>query len=170
MPSSAYTPSRDAVATLVRTRTVDSNGNELGAFSVNTRPNIAQADAVILDAMNEAYPFFGLNIPDAPGDKTLPGYDADALRKAASQAVAYRAAALIELSYFPEQVAAGRSPYQQYEDTWERMVKSLSSSIQEAGGGDAADSGSGSGGDGYQMASFSFPVDQGGIVSWGTRF
>lgn len=157
-------PTLATVGALERDRTVDSGGNELGTFTSGTRPTDTEAQALIDQAVNDAYISFGQLIPDAPGDSTQPGYDPDALRKSVTTAIAYRSAALIELSHFGEQVARGNSPYQAYESQWELMKKEIQNAIEDAGGEPPAPEG------GSSQAEGDFPEDAGGFVGWGTRW
>lgn len=162
MPISDYTPTLDDVGALVRDRTVDSGGNEVGTFTPNTRPTDAEAQELINDAVNDAYSIFGEDIPDAQ-DPDNPG----AIRNAAKEAVGYHAAALIELSHFGEQVARGNSPYEEYERLWEEAAQRVQAAIVSQGGTPPApvDPTEGS-----MMAQFEFPEDAGGMVGWGTRW
>lgn len=140
MPISAYTPALSDVVPLVRNRTRDANGNTLGTFTPaatgTTTPSQEDATAMIAAAVLEAYPIFGDDIPDNPGDTTRAGYDVDALRKAAKRAVAYRAAALIELTYYADQVSSSKSPYPMLMETHKDLIKSVGTAIQQAGTGD----------------------------------
>lgn len=165
MPISDYTPTLDEVGALIRDRTVDAGGNEVGTFTADTRPTDTEAESIISDAANEAYTMFGEDIPDAPASASAADpttYDPNALRTAARKAVAYHAAALIELSHFGEQVARGNSPYQQYEDLWNAASKRIAGAIDSTGG--ATPSGA------SNEPVFDFPQDAGGMVGWGTRF
>lgn len=56
----------------------------------------------------------------------------------ADSVTSYRAAMLIELSYFPEQVAAGRSPYEQIKALYTESLKNLlARSTGDVPGGEA---------------------------------
>lgn len=162
MPISDYTPSLADVGALVRDRTVDSGGNEVGTFTPLTRPNDVQAQALIADATNDAYTIFGEDIPNA-ADPDNP----NAIRNAAKEAVGYHAAALVELSHFGEQVAAGNSPYAEYEKLWKEAAQRVQEAIVSQGGEPPApvDPSAGS-----MNAVFEFPEDAGGMVGWGTRW
>ena len=162
MPISDYTPTLDDVGALVRARTVDAGGNEIGTFSPTTRPTDVEATDLIQDAVNDAYPLFGEDIPDA-ADPDNP----DAIRNAAKEAVGYHAAALVELSHFPEQVARGNSPYEEYEKLWAAASARIQAAIEGQGGEPPApvDPKQGS-----LNAVFEFPEDAGGMVGWGTRW
>ena len=85
------------VAALIRARTKDSNGNEVGNFTADTRPTDVQAQEAIdhqVAAVHRAVGAVG------PGCTEL-----------GQIAVAYGAAAEIELSYFREQARTEPSPY-----------------------------------------------------------
>jgi hypothetical protein len=165
VPISDYTPSLADVGALLRDRTVDAGGNEVGTFTPTTRPTDVQAQILINQSANDAYLLFGEDIPDAPGNPASPTYDPNALRNAAKSAVEFHAAALIELSHFGEQVARGNSPYPQYEASWEAQSKRVQSAIESAG----SSSPSGPAG-GSMVPQFDFPDDWGGMVGWGTRW
>lgn len=85
------------VAALIRARTKDSNGNELGTFTADTRPTDAQAQEAIDHQLALLHARVGNVGPDCAG--------------VAQMVVAYGAAAEIELSYFPEQARTDRSAY-----------------------------------------------------------
>lgn len=87
----------DDVAALIRARTKDSNGNELGTFTAATRPTDLQAQEAIDHQVALLH--------------TKVGYVGEGCAPLAQQAVAIGAAAEIELSYFPEQARTDRSPY-----------------------------------------------------------
>lgn len=167
MPTSDFTPTLPNIGALIRARTRDANGKEWGTFNSVTRPDDQEAQQVIEEAVGETALVTGANIPDAPGDPTAPGYDRDSLRKAARRIVALRAAALVELTAFPEQVARGVSPYPQLQDSFEKGLENLSRAIEAARGGDEPP---GSDGAGSMDALGSFPVDTGGMITWDTRF
>lgn len=163
MPIADFTPTVADVGALTRARTVDANGNELGTYTDDTRPTASEVDGLISEAVNEAEVVIGNTIPDAPGDPDAAGYDVDALRKAALRIVALRGAALVELSYFPEQVARGSSPYEQYMESFNAGLSRLQKAIEAAAAGDQP-----GGDEGYGMAMGAFPTDAGGMVGWGT--
>lgn len=125
-------PTVKEVASLIRARTRDANGKLIGTFTDDgkTTPSAVQVEEEIDQAMKEAYPVFGEDIPDAPGS------DPDALRNAAKAVVAARAAALVERGYFQQEVTRGTSPYPQLQDDWEKGLKRVAKAISEAGTGD----------------------------------
>lgn len=105
MPISDYTPTLAQVGALLRTRTKDSSGNEIGTFNSDTRPTDTDVNELIAQAVDTFALRAGTDIPDI-------------LFQEAQRLVAMRAAMLVEVSYFPEMVAMGHSPYAQYEALW----------------------------------------------------
>jgi hypothetical protein len=103
-----YTPTIADVAALIRARTKDKNGNEVGTFTPDTRPTDAQAQEAIdhaLDALHEKVGDIG-----------------ELCWSVARTATMYGAAAEIELSYFPEQARADRSPYTYLLNRYEQLL------------------------------------------------
>ena len=87
------------VAALLRARTKDQGGRELGEWTDETRPTLTQVDEAI--ALAEATVEAKVGTP------------VDACAGGFATAVAYEAACIIEKSYWPEQVESGRSHYDQ---------------------------------------------------------
>jgi hypothetical protein len=100
-----WVPSLPQVGGLLRARTKDDAGNELGTFTSATRPTAAEANELVQQAADTFLLRAGDDIPQQ-------------LWEESRRVVALRAAMLIELSYFPEQVTTGRSPYASYENLW----------------------------------------------------
>jgi hypothetical protein len=73
---------------------------------------------------------FGV-VPDAPGDNP------DAYRQAVAKLAALGVALEVELTYFPEQVATGRSPYEQlkalYDERFKQMLSLLGLDTDDSG-------------------------------------
>jgi hypothetical protein len=160
VPVSDYTPTLAEVGSLISSRTYDSGGNEAGTFTPTTRPTNTQAQQVIEDAVAEVYPLFGQDIPDALGQEK------DALRRNAKRAVAQCAAATIELTYWPEQVATGRSAYKMYLEKAKELIMTTSEAIRDILASDepGVDDKTGT-------ALFDgMPIDEGGVVGWMTRW
>jgi hypothetical protein len=138
-----FWPTVTDVATLLRTRTVDRQGNEGGTFTSDTRPTAAQVAEIIKQAALDLSAQIG---PDIPDD----------LIPEARRIVAIRAAMLVELTYFPEQVAASRSPYAEYRQLWLDAIGTSSNpgqfvlTVRAEEEGDTPGATSG-------MAQFSFP-------------
>jgi len=123
-------PTVDDVALLIRARTKDSMGNEVGTFDDETRPTADQVE----EQIDAAVALVGMRLP-AP--ENLP----DNLMPAVASVVAYRAALRVEKSYFPEQVRSDRSAYDQllaeYTTDLEALVEAAYGGT-DAGGGDIA--------------------------------
>lgn len=142
MPVSDYTPDVKAVAAFLRARTKTEGGAEAGTFTPaaswqdgsgrGTRPTEEGALEEIANALGDVSGIIGVDI-------------ADQFREPARRVSALRAALLIELSYFPEQVATGRSPYVQlkelYDEAWENLLTSMGISSDAGGGAVPVDAG-----------------------------
>jgi hypothetical protein len=116
-------PSIAQVALLLRARTKDSAGNEVGTFDDDTRPTGDQVE----EQIDAAIALVGVRVPAM--DKLT------AEQVAAFQSlVAYRAALRIEKSYFPEQVRSDRSAYAQLREEYLDDLQAFTDAI-EAGGG-----------------------------------
>jgi hypothetical protein len=121
VPTSDYTPAVASVGAILRTRTKDVNGTAVGSFTATTRPTVDQVAALINTAVGDLATAVGVDIPAAT-------------HESARAAATYRAAMLVEISYFPEQVAAGRSPYAQLRELYVDALKDLRTAVEEAGG------------------------------------
>src|SRR5262245_21838136 len=106
-----WAPTVADVAALIRARTKDNNGNELGTFTTATRPTDAQAQEAIAHAV------LGL------GEKV--GAVGTQCEPTAKLCAGYGAAAEIELSYFPEQARTDRSPYQFLVKRYEALLEGV---------------------------------------------
>lgn len=148
----AATPTVAEVGSLLRARTKDNVGNELGTFTPNTRPREDAVLSLIQQAANEVGMRVGFETPAVvwPSVRWM---------------IALRAAMLIELSYFPEQVRSDKSAYDRYERMYNSQIDALEEAVREAGSGE--DPGEG---DDAKLPSFGFPEDVGGMIGWGTRF
>lgn len=130
MPVSDYTPTVDAVAAYLRARTKTLGGQEAGTFAPaasaedeKTRPSFEQVTEAIGTSVGEIAGAFGSDIPDAPGS------DIGAYRSAAQSLAALGAALIVELSYFPEQIPTGRSPYIQLKDLYDSRFENLKDTL-----------------------------------------
>lgn len=121
MPTSDWLPSVGAVGALLRARTRDSHGNELGTFTADTRPTEDQVSGLLTSAAGDLSSAVGADLPQA-------------VWQSAFTTAMYKAALLVELSYFPEQVASGRSPYEQIEELHEKALKNLRAAVEASGG------------------------------------
>lgn len=95
-----WTPSVADIGRKLRARTKDENGNELGEFTTATRPTAVEVAAIIEEETGALVGFVGDDLPIE-------------LWALARSAAVNRIAARIELEYWPEQVQAGRSTYEQ---------------------------------------------------------
>lgn len=108
----AYTPTPTDVARLLRARTKDANGVELGDWSAETRPTDTEVADLIDQATGPVLAELG-----RLEDPLDPERYADLL-PAASFLVALGTACLIEKSYYPEQLNSDRSAYTHYRDEY----------------------------------------------------
>lgn len=130
------------VGELIRTRTIDTSSNELGTFTEATRPTYEQASRIVDQAVDKLEAKFG------------PVMKAE-LEGAARTVVALRAAMLIELSFFGEQIAAGRSPYPQLYVLYEEALKDWDLARLNLGKDDTPDTPDDTGGVG--LPAYCFP-------------
>lgn len=105
----AYRPFVSDVAAWLQGRTVDSNSSQVGTFTAATRPTFEQALRVIDLAMDKLEAKFGPSMnPELVGS--------------AKSVVALRAAMLIELTFFADQIRADRSPYAELKALYEESL------------------------------------------------
>lgn len=116
-PASVPVPTVQDVADILRARTTDYNGNELGRFTADTRPTANAVAGLILTAMGNTF-----------GSLTVTPCSASfgTLRSAA----ALQAAMLVESSYFPEQVASDHSPFNNLLELWRASFGGLSARVE----------------------------------------
>jgi hypothetical protein len=112
----SFVPTVDNVGAILRTRTKDDMGNELGTFNADTRPT----DQQVLDLIGQAY------------DDVVAVIDDDIPQESyrdARSVIALRAAMLVELSYWPDQVPLGRSPYAQLKELYDEVLPRLQTAV-----------------------------------------
>jgi hypothetical protein len=112
-----WLPSIARVAALLRARTkgtVDDLGDseEVGTFDDTTRPNAAQAEEAIRLAAGMLVRCTGEWLPES-------------LHELSKSVIALRAAMLIELSYWPEQLDTEQSPYEHIRDMYLEVQPTL---------------------------------------------
>jgi hypothetical protein len=115
-------PSVDDVARLIRARTKDAEGREVGTFNDETRPTADQVEEHITAAVG----LIGVRFPVDLDESFLP---------AVASLTAYRAAMQIEKSYFPEQVRSDRSAYDQLREEYQDDLAALIDAIGGDGDG-----------------------------------
>lgn len=155
MPLADWAATADDVAAILRARTTDNNGVELGQFTANTRPTLAAVNLLLASAGADVAVQLGVE----DGVAELP----ERYHLSAQRLAALWAAMEIELSYFPEQINTGRSPYNQLKELYDARLSSLIAILVE--GGEIVDGTSSPG-----MPSYGFPVNLGGMVGWGTEW
>lgn len=161
MPDPAWVPTVDQVGSLLRARTKDTNGVEQGTFvdentTPGTRPTAQQAQAMISVAAQDVVSELGMTLPDPVADIAM-------------NVVALGAAALIELTFFPEQVASGKSPYRELNERYTAQLARATKAARSVGpDGETLDY-AGSVDDALSPQ-YAFPTDAGGLVDWETEF
>lgn len=139
------------MAVLVRARTKQrGSGRELGEFTDETRPTLAEAWDSYTDAEDEVDLALGTDIPDAPG--TNP----EAFREAAIALKRLLGAMNIESSFYPEQIETGRSNYPALERRYNAALKRALAAIDAAGGTTSGDGEEGDTASTYKKPSFNF--------------
>lgn len=121
MPTSDWMPVVADVGNRLRARTKDTNGNEVGTFTADTRPTDQQCQALVLRATADVAMRVGAELPSAVWDD-------------ARSVASVRAAMLVEMSYFPEQIGTANSPYAQLKALYDDDIKSLILAVEAAGG------------------------------------
>jgi len=129
-PPALVAPTSDDVAALLRARTKDLNGSELGVFNADTRPTDTEVGRLIDMAYAEVVAQVGSIV-----------YDPCA--QSATALVALRAAMWVELSYFPEQVRSDRSVYAELATQWAEQMPAVQACVTGnlPGGGGATNVG-----------------------------
>ncbi|HEU5046064.1 MAG TPA: hypothetical protein VFT75_18235, partial [Nocardioidaceae bacterium] len=87
----------------------------------DTRPTDTEANQQIAQALQDVAAVVGANLPSAVWPE-------------ATSVAAVGAACLIELSYFPEQINSGTSPYNQLRDMYNDRLNRLVKLVQVNGG------------------------------------
>jgi len=139
MPGTDYKPSLEEVAAITLQRTADSLGNISGIFSSETRPTEEQAERIVEFALNDVIPMIGYQIPSN-------------LWEGASNLVALRAAMLIEVTLYGQEIRNQISPYPYYKELFDTALVEIQEEVaNEEAGGDPADQLSGN------YARFAYP-------------
>jgi hypothetical protein len=126
--TSAARPSVQDVALLIRARTKDSNGLEVGTFDGDTRPTADQVEQLI----DQSVALVGMQLPP------LANVPADLLPSVAI-VVALDAACRVEKSYWPEQVQTERSPYAMLKTEYDEALAALTGVVESGGTAGFAD-------------------------------
>jgi hypothetical protein len=158
LPQASYTPTLREVAARIRARTRDSNGNELGTFTEETRPHADEAQMLISQAAEDVVTETGVDVPERAWSRVR-------------NLIALRTAMLIELSFFPEQIERGQSAYNQLRDLYGTTKAGQLMSVVEFVR-EERDGAEGGGVDEPGSPVFNFPVDDPvhpGMVGWETK-
>jgi hypothetical protein len=105
-----YTPTVDDLGAIMRARTKNKLGKELGTFTDDTRPTGAEVEGVIAQAVALVSPRLG-------------GSVADRLQDLARSIVTLRAAMMIEASYTPETDDGAGTAYDRYETQYTESLE-----------------------------------------------
>ena|SRR6187397_1416761 len=116
----AWYPPLESVAAILRARLKTRMGGEVPVFTADTRPT----DLQVRELMN----FAAIDMLPCVGDPTLLPAK---YNEPVSLCVALKTAMLIELSYYPEQVAQDRSAYAEYAVLYDLGKNSICSLIAD---------------------------------------
>lgn len=152
-PPFDFLPDASDIGAIMRARTQTDRGDELGGFTENTRPTEAEVTAMIFQAAAEMAGTIGSTFEDPD------------LRESVRSAVKMRTAMLVELSFWPEQVAGDRSPYANYKAMFDEHYTDLKQAAAEGGAGDDP-----SVADNLKEPVYEFAEDEGGLIGWETRW
>lgn len=111
-----YAPSISDVGAILRNRTRNAVGSELGTFTSETTPTDQQVYYYISQALDDVSTVVGTDVPDALIDEV-------------KRLTALRTAMYVELFTFPEQVAQNRSNYPQIKALYDEKVKTVSLAV-----------------------------------------
>ncbi|ADB50162.1 hypothetical protein [Conexibacter woesei] len=124
MAAPAWAPTPDQVAAILHARTrgrgtiAHTPAAEQGRFTTATRPTLAQVGALIELACADVAVRF-------PGRSPC----SDTLRAAAANAAAYRAAQLVEVSFFPERTAGEGTAFAAFGELWRETAAVVAAAI-----------------------------------------
>jgi hypothetical protein len=116
-PAETFLPTVSDVGALLRARTKDTKGVEIGTFTANTRPTFDEVLRIIDQAAGDVTALVDTDIPVA-------------CYWQAAGCICLLSAMLVELSYFPEQVATNRSAYIHYKELYDNMLERLLGAVE----------------------------------------
>lgn len=119
-----WRPSLAQVGSISRSRTRVPMGEEQGTFTDETRPTADEVQTLI---ERQAVPRVASRLSTVTTDCEL---NADLIQRATDLAALFTSM-LIELSYYPEQVSEGNSPYGRYKELWDEDMKSFLSDVED---------------------------------------
>lgn len=126
MPTSDWTPNVADIGSQLRARTKDDTGAELGTFTAATRPTDTEVQALIPSGVSDVTMVVGSELPAS-------------VYGPAKDVAIIATAMRVELTYFPEQINRGGSPYAQLKQLFDDKIKQLAIAVARAESGDNAD-------------------------------
>lgn len=117
--SEEYTPTVEDIGELLRARTKDANGNEVGTFTEDTRPTDDAVEAIIEQAVSAVAASANGDVPTR-------------LEPLAQHCAALRAAMIVELTYWPEQTTREVSAYAQYQALYDSSIQTLRTALSDS--------------------------------------
>jgi hypothetical protein len=122
-----YMPLVSDVGALLNSRTKDKNGNYAGTFTADTRPTFEQVSQLIQQAADDITAGLDTDIPEGAW-------------RFVKEAIKTRAAMLVELSFYSDQVNTQRSVYPQLQEDLKELLPQIERSVireeEEATGGE----------------------------------
>lgn len=127
--SDSYRPTIAQVGSILRARTKDKFGTELGTFNEDTRPTGQQVEDLIDLALGDTAAALGQSVPSV-------------LWQPATMLVAINTANLIQASYWPEQVESDNAVFEFWTDWYTNGLKRLAMAVSDEldGGSEGEDS------------------------------
>ena len=107
----AYRPTVAEIAAILRARTKDTSGNEVGTFTDDTRPTNTEIESLITNSI--------YHVEAQAGGMVC---SADKLTDGAKVLTVLWTAMLVETSYFPEQVRADKSAWPEYKQMYDSIL------------------------------------------------
>ena len=144
-----FVPTLDEIASHLRARLEDTNGNYLDTFTEDTIPSAAQVEEMRPAGVRKVASHVGVTICAGDSEETQLSLYGDA-RDLAALYIAMR----IERSYFPAQVGSGRSPYKEMREEYDEAKATLIEAVGEHCGGGDGESVGGDAGSGAPAYSF----------------
>lgn len=109
------------VASLLRARTKDDSGNEVGDFTADTRPTESEVEDLIAQSASMVNAVANGDIPSR-------------LVEFAQHVVALRTAMMVELTYWPEQVQRENSPFGHLREMFVDALEAFKTALGDSGG------------------------------------
>jgi hypothetical protein len=140
----SYLPMISDVGALLRARTKDTNGNEVGTFTPDTRPTDDEVLLLIDQAASDVTSLIDYDIPVETYTQ-------------AKDVITLGAAMRVELSYFPEAIGADKSAYIYYRDMYRESLERLLAAVERESMEDISGEGPMLG----QVPAYGFPAAEG---------